>query len=45
MENLELHRWKVAEGAVEALGVVEVLDPFGDGDRQLNLGPPFPWGR
>ena len=37
----ELHRRNVAERAVEALRVVEVLDPLGDGDRQLDLGPPL----
>src|ERR1700733_1733704 len=40
MEGFKLHRRNVAERAVQALGVVEVLDPLGDGDRQLDLGPP-----
>ena len=37
MERFKLLWWNVAERAVEALGIVEVLDPFGHGDRQLDL--------
>src|SRR3974390_431568 len=41
MERFELHGRKVAQGAVEALGVVKVPDPLSHGYRQLDLGSPL----